>query len=99
MGTHGRAVNANVRGMEAGIAAASGQLEEATLAYRDAIRQWRDLESWFDLALCELDFVQFVGGESPDVEAAAREAREIFTRLRAPAFLQRLDAAVGLPTA
>lgn len=99
VGIHGRAVNANLRGMEAGVAAASGQLEEATLAYRDAIRQWRDLESWFDLALCELDFVQFVGGESPDVEAAAREAREIFTRLRAPAFLQRLDAAVGLPKA
>ncbi len=38
-----------------------------------------------------------MGGESPDVEAAASEARSIFSRLAAPAFLRRLDEAVGLP--
>jgi hypothetical protein len=38
-----------------------------------------------------------VGGESPEVEAAATEARSIFTRLGAPALLERLDEAVGLP--
>ena len=64
---------------------------------RDAIRQWRDIECWWDLALCELDFVRFVGGENPDAKAAADEARSIFTRLGAPAFLRRLNEAVGLP--
>jgi class 3 adenylate cyclase/tetratricopeptide (TPR) repeat protein len=98
-GSHGRAINAHGRGIDAGLLAIQGQAEEATAAYRDAIRQWRDLSSWFDLALCELDFVRFVGGESPDVEAAAKEAREIFTRLGAPTLLQRLDEAVGLPKA
>ena len=53
----------------------------------------------FDLALCELDFVKFVGGENPDAKAAADEAEGIFRRLGAPAFLRRLNDAVGLPTA
>jgi hypothetical protein len=75
-----------------------GNQDEAAATFRDAMRQWRELECWFDLALCELDFVNFVGGESPDVESAANEARAIFTRLGSPALLQRLDEAVGLST-
>ena len=67
------------------------------LRFRDAIRQWREIGCWWDLALCELDFVRFVGGENPDAKAAADEARDIFTRLGAPAFLRRLNEAVGLP--
>jgi class 3 adenylate cyclase/tetratricopeptide (TPR) repeat protein len=98
-GSHGRGLNAGTRANEAGIAALTGHPDEAAAAYRDAIRQWRDLGCWFDLAMCELDFVKFVGGESPDVEAAADEARSIFTRLGAPALLQRLDEAVGLSNA
>jgi hypothetical protein len=85
--------------MDAGIAALTGQADEAAGGYRDAIRQWRNLEAWFELALCQLDFVRFVGGASPDVAAAAAEAREIFTRLGAPAFLQRLEEAVAVPVA
>ena len=97
LGSHGRAINAHLRSMDAGVAALQGQPEEAATAYRDTIRRWRDLECWFDMALCQLDFVRFVGGESPDIEAAASEARTIFTRLGAAAFLKRLDEAVGLP--
>ena len=99
VGSHGRGINAHVRVMDAGIAALSGQADEAAAGYRDAIRQWHDLEAWFDLALCQLDYVRFVGGNSPDVAAAATEAREIFTRLGAPAFLQRLEEAVAVPVA
>ena len=77
----------------------AGNHDEAAAAYRDAMRQWRDIEAWFDLAMCELDFVRFVGGESPDIEAAAGEARDIFSRLGATSFLRRLDEAVGLPNA
>ena len=96
-GTHGRWINAAARATAAGIAAMTGHPEEAAAGYRDAMRQWRELGCWFDLALCELDFVKFVGGESPDIEAAASEARATFTRLGAPGFLKRLDEAVGLP--
>jgi tetratricopeptide (TPR) repeat protein len=95
-GSHGRGINASTRTTQAGIAALTGHKDEAAVAYRDAMHQWRELESLFDLALCELDFVKFVGGESPEVEAAASEARAIFTRLGAPALLKRLDEAVGL---
>ena len=96
-GSHGRGINAAARASEAGIAALTGHKDEAAPIFRDAMRQWRELQCWFDLALCELDFVKFVGGESPDVEAAASEARTIFTRLGAPSLLERLDKAVGLP--
>jgi tetratricopeptide (TPR) repeat protein len=99
MGVHGRAVNAGLRTLDAGIAALSGDREAATAAYLDVMRDWRDLGLMFDLALCQLDFVRFVGGESPDVRAAADEARATFTRLGAPGFLRRLDEAVGLPVA
>ena len=97
VGVRGRAVNAGLRGMDGGIAAGAGHPDEAATAYLDAMRQWRDLGLMFDLALCELDFVRFVGGESPDIGAAADEARAILTRLGAPAFLRRLNEAVGLP--
>ncbi|HEV8252109.1 MAG TPA: adenylate/guanylate cyclase domain-containing protein [Candidatus Limnocylindria bacterium] len=99
IGIHGRAINASLRTIEAGMAAIAGQSQDASVAYRDAIRQWRDLGTAFDLALCELDFVRLVPGENPDIEAAAAEARSIFTRLGAASFLRRLDEAVGLPNA
>ena len=97
LGWHGRAINASLRTIDAGVAALSGEVEEAAAGYRDAIRQWRDLETTFDLALCELDFVRVVGGENPDAKAAADEARSILTRLGAVPLLRQLDAAVGLP--
>ena len=97
IGVHGRAINASLRTIEAGLAVMAGETENATARYRDAIRQWRDLGTAFDLALCELDFVMLVGGENPDAKAAAEEAERIFRRLGAPAFLERLNDAVGLP--
>lgn len=99
LGIHGRAINASLTTIEAGIAALTGETEHATTAYRDAIRQWRDIGAVFDLALCELDFVKLVGGENPDAKSAAEEAESIFRRLGAPALLQRLNDAVGLPVA
>lgn len=97
LGWHGRAINATLRTIDAGVAALAGQGEEAAASFREAIRQWRDIGTSFDLALCELDFVRLVGGENPDAKAAADEARSIFTRLGATPFLRRLDEAVGLP--
>jgi class 3 adenylate cyclase/tetratricopeptide (TPR) repeat protein len=99
IGVHGRAINASLTTIEAGLAALKGDTDHATGGYRDAIRQWRDIGAAFDLALCELDFVKFVGGENPEAKAAAEEAESIFQRLGAPAFLQRLNDAVGLPVA
>jgi class 3 adenylate cyclase/tetratricopeptide (TPR) repeat protein len=98
IGSHGRMIHAVVDTIEAGLAAADDRLEDAAALYGQAIDHWRELESLFDLALCELDFVRFVGGERPDVLAAAEEARRIFADIPSPPFLRRLDAALGLPT-
>jgi hypothetical protein len=95
-GIHGRAIHTNRLIVEAGIAALEGRMEDAVNNYRDAQRQWRDLGAWFDLAMTGLDLVRLVGGERPDIEAAATEAREIFTRLGTPVMLQRLDESLGI---
>jgi hypothetical protein len=95
-GIHGRAIHTSVLVVDAGVAALEGRMEDAVNTYRDAQRNWRDLGVWFELALTGLDLVRLVGGERPDVEAAATEAREIFTRLGTPVMLQRLDESMGL---
>jgi len=95
-GIHGRAIHTSLLGIEAGVAALEGRMEEAVSAYRDAQRRWRDLSVWFELALSELDLIRLVGGERPEIDAAATEAREIFTRLGTPTFLRHLDEAMGL---
>ena len=53
----------------------------------------------FDLALAELDLIKFVGGERPDVLAAAEDARRTFESIGSPALLRRLDETLGLPVA
>jgi hypothetical protein len=55
----------------------------AAASYQEAIREWRDLGAAFELAMCELDLVRFVGGERPEVLAAAEEARSIYSRASA----------------
>jgi tetratricopeptide (TPR) repeat protein len=97
IGGHGRMIHAQLITMEAGIHAADGRSEEAAAAFAEAIRHWRELGSLFDLALCELDFVKFVGGERPDVLAAAEDARRTFEGIGSPALLRRLDETLGLP--
>jgi tetratricopeptide (TPR) repeat protein len=98
VGGHGRMIHAQATTMAAGIAAIEGRVEEAATTYAEAIRHWRELNSAFDLALAELDFVRFVGGERPDVLAAAEDARRTFESIGSPALLRRLDETLGLPT-
>ena len=88
----GRAMAAHRRTAEAGIAALEGRTDEAAEIYRDAIEQWRVLESALDLALCELDLVLLLGADHPDA-TIAKEARDILTQIGARPFLQRLNEA------
>ena len=94
---HGRAIDAVIRGIDAGVMALDGRTEDAVAAYDQALRELRALNVHAELALCELDFVRFVGGERPEVRAAAEEARSIFDRIPSPPFLRRLDEALGMP--
>ena len=88
----GRAMAAQRRTAEAGIAALEGRTDEAAEIYRDAIERWRTLESALDLALCELDLVLLLGADHPDA-TVAKEARDILTQIGAKPFLQRLNEA------
>ncbi|MFI5255156.1 MAG: hypothetical protein ACHQ15_06850, partial [Candidatus Limnocylindrales bacterium] len=95
----GPMIEADRRTIRAGIAALEGRLADAVAGYRDAARRWRDLGVGFDLALCDLDAVRFLGDADPKLaHEAADEARGIFTRLGAKPFLARLDVAVERPS-
>ncbi len=90
----GRAMAAQRRTTEAGLAALEGRLEEAADLYRDAVDRWRSVDSVLDLALCELDLVQVLGAGHVDA-TVAKEARDVFVQIGATAMLDRLDAATG----
>jgi hypothetical protein len=77
--------------LHAGLLALEGRAEEAAQGYIAAARRWRELETWFQLALSQFDFAATIGTDHPDAKAAADEAREIFTRLGAKPLLQRLE--------
>jgi len=84
--------------LAAGVAALERRKEEATMAYVRAIEVWRGLDTPFDLAMCELDFAMLVGVDNPEANAAAQEAREVFTELGAKPFLERLENVMHSPS-
>jgi class 3 adenylate cyclase/tetratricopeptide (TPR) repeat protein len=90
---HGRWARATKLTISAGVAALSGSVAEATAVYAEALRAWRALDLPFDLLMCQVEMVERLGGGSEEARAAAAEAREIATALRAVALLERLDAA------
>jgi len=98
LGYHGPAIELEVRTMTAGIAALEGRRAEALALYREAWRGWREIGCDFDLALAELDAIQLLGVEEPDLRTAAEESRTILERLRARPLLERLAAAEGPAT-
>ena len=81
--------------LHAGLLALEGRTDEAVLGYVAAARRWRELETWFPLALSQFDFAMSVGPNHLDAKAAADEARQIFTRLGAKPMLARLEK-IGL---
>jgi class 3 adenylate cyclase/tetratricopeptide (TPR) repeat protein len=94
-GVHGPPLEADRATMRAGIAALEGRSVDALGLYREALRTWRDLGMAWDEGQTGLDMATFLDPSEPEVRAAADAAREIFTRLGARPFLERLDAAIG----
>ena len=78
--------------LAAGLDALAGRTAEATERYAAALEVWRALDDTLGLALCELDMVLLLGG-GHDAEVAGKEAEDVFTRLGAVPFLNRLTAA------
>jgi len=95
-GVHGPAIEANRAGIRAGIAALEGRTSDALGMYRDALRAWRDLDVPVEGGLTAMDMALLLDPTDPEVAAAARSARELFTRLGARLLLDRLDAASAL---
>ena len=87
----GRLFDANMRTIQAGIAALEGRSGDAVSAFAEATRQLRELGLPFALALADLDVLATLGPDGPAGQAAAEEARDILTRLGAMALLDRLD--------
>jgi tetratricopeptide (TPR) repeat protein len=85
----GRAMAAQRRTVEAGLAALEGRISESAEIYLDAIERWRSVRSVLDLALCELDLATVLGADHEDA-SAAKEARDIFEEIGAHVLVQRL---------
>ena len=94
-GLHAPTVEARRSFIRAGIAALGGRPAEALGLYRDALRRWRDLGFVLDEAFTTLDMALLLDPADPDVAEAARVGREIFARLGARPFIERLDAAMA----
>jgi tetratricopeptide (TPR) repeat protein len=77
---------------EAGLMALEGRHDDAFTTYERALEAWRALDSPLDLALCALDRA-VLRGSRPAAGDEDDEAREIFTRLGATPFFDRLERA------
>ena len=74
-------------------AARRGDDETAATGFAAAASILKELEYPFDLAVVWLDHAEWLAGEGrlDEAEPLAAEAREIFERLRAKPYLERLD--------
>jgi class 3 adenylate cyclase/tetratricopeptide (TPR) repeat protein len=79
----------------AGLALLERRIDEGLAGYRIALAGWRNLGVTRDLGLCLLNLATLVGTDHPEGRAAADEARQIFTDLKAVAMLERLEALSG----
>ncbi len=83
----------------AALAALEGRRADAIAAYQAARSVLAAGGFTLDSALAALDFVFAAGPEVLDARAAAEEARVVFERVGAKAYLERLDAVLaGRPT-
>jgi hypothetical protein len=91
---HGPAISLHKATMQAGIAAVEGRSADALGGYRDALRGSRDGGLPVLEALTAIDMATLLDPGLPEVQAAAETAREVFGRLGAGPFLDRLESAL-----
>ena len=93
-GAHGPVLAADRSLLRGGIAALSGEADEAVRAYRDALGAYRALGLRWDVALCALDMIEMLPDEA-EARDAADDARVVMEELGAVPFLARIDAALA----
>jgi class 3 adenylate cyclase/tetratricopeptide (TPR) repeat protein len=94
-GFHGPVVEARRANLHAAIAALEGRSREAVALYREALTAWRDLKVVWEEALTGLDMATVLDQSDPFVQATIRSTREIFSRLGAKPYLERLELVVA----
>jgi len=94
---HGQAISVERVAMRAGLAALEGRTAEAHAGYQDVLDSWRELGLEWDEAMTGLEMATVLDRSEPDVAAAIDRSVEIFERLRARPFLERLTASDGGP--
>ncbi len=95
-GSHGKLVKLAKRRTSAGIAALEGRLDEALASLQAVLADYRGMDLPFPVAKTGLMMAALLDPSRPGVREAAAEAREIFERLGATAWLDRLDDALGV---
>jgi class 3 adenylate cyclase/tetratricopeptide (TPR) repeat protein len=95
LGVRGRAVSADLKAINAGIAALEGDAQAAQSGYRAAIAAWRELGLEFDEAMTILAAASYLDSVDPEVAGWIENARSIFNRVRAKPLLDLLDRTVA----
>ncbi|HEY4189409.1 MAG TPA: hypothetical protein VGM28_03230, partial [Candidatus Limnocylindrales bacterium] len=88
---HGQAISVERVAMRAGLAALDGHAADAHAGYRDVLDSWRELGLAWDEAMTGLEMATVLDRSEPDVAAAIDRSIEIFDRIRARPFLERLQ--------
>lgn len=83
------AVRSSIRGC---VAALEGRTADGAAHFQAAIQRWRGAGYDWPAAETALDFARAAGPQVPEARAAAEEAREVFERVRARVYVERLDA-------
>jgi class 3 adenylate cyclase/predicted ATPase len=90
-GSHGRIVKLEKRRTAAGIAALEGRRDEALASFLTVMADYRAMDLPFPVARTGLMMAALLDHSQPEVRAAAEEARAVFERLGARAWIDRLD--------
>jgi hypothetical protein len=91
IGSRGRAIEADIDGIRAGVAALRGDRAASLAGYRDVRARFRDLGLDWDVALLALPAATVLGADEPEVGEWLGESRAVLERLRAKPMLALLD--------
>ena len=70
-------------------------LAESSAGYRHVLDGWHQLGHTYEEAFTAIDMATILGPDAEGVRQAAARARDIFVRLGATPFLERLEAAMS----
>jgi class 3 adenylate cyclase/DNA-binding MarR family transcriptional regulator len=91
LGTRGRAIEADIGAIHAGLAALAGDRGTALVGYRTARVAFRDLGLVYDVAFMSIIAATRLGADEPEVAGWLAEARTTFEQLRAQPFVSWID--------